>query len=185
MNFLTTNIERTVALQLSGTKASDRKMSALSQADSFGVVAISHGRGTVAKEAQAMKRDDEMGAVATAIGTGNFHAFAVAWAARTGETVKFGLKDESGAVVRKASEDFAKFAGVIEHKLLQLEDKGKVFTSKGMYTSAAADLMYMQALHTAALRVMAERRAEDEARRAKLANEIKMDLIESAEPVTA
>lgn len=185
-----TFVQTTVALTLSGTKATDRKMSALSQADDVGIVAISHGSGTVAKEARAMKAEAERDAVAENIGRGNFHAFAVAWAARTGETVKFGLKDHTGAVVRKASDDFRKFSSVIEHKIANLEDKGKIYNAKGNYTSAAADLMYMLSLHERAIKVMDAIAAADAARRAKLAEEqatlLAMEqLAESGELTTA
>lgn len=176
MNLLISNNERTISLALSGTKANDRKMSALSQACATGIVAISHGRGTVAREAQAMKRDDEMQGVAVAVGSGNFHVFAVAYSARTGQNIKFGCRDDNGKWVRKPSSDFREFGATLRHALLQLEAKDKVYNAKGGFTAAAADLSYLIGLHTKACEVM-DRIAEAEAAKtAKLTAEIAAEM---------
>lgn len=165
-----------VHVQLVGDKAGDRKMSVLDHADSAAIVGLSHGSGKVGKAAQGLKAETEVMAVAASIALGNFNAFAQIVAGMLGEAVKFGVKDRDGKVVRKASEDFALFGGVLKHKLLQLEDKGKIYSSSGKITSAASDLFYLIGLHEKASGLIAERKAADDERRAKLAAEREADV---------
>lgn len=177
--------QRAVALTLSGTKATDRKRSALGQADQVGRVLISHGNGSIAKEAREDLGEAQRDGAAKSIANGNLHAFATAWAARTGEAVKFGLKNEDGSWKRRPSEDFRAFRNVIEHAMTQLESRGKALTAKGQPTNAMADLMYMMSLHTAAVRYMDERDEADAKRRAEEAEAKRLELAEEAAALEA
>lgn len=182
----TSATEHAVSIMLTGKTLSERKMSALECADLSGIVAISHGKGKAAKVAADMKRDAEVRQIAVDIGSGNFQAFAVAVAARTGQAVRFGEKAD-GRWIRKPSEDFRAFGGTLRHAMLQLEAKGKAITPKGDPTAAAADIMYLQSLHAAALRVLDARAEADrlrvEAQKAEL--EIELQAEKTGELVAA
>lgn len=159
-------------ITLLATKATEKKQEALDAADATAIVAISHGKGAIAKQAHAIKSAGEFDGVATSIAAGNLQAFAVIVAAKLGESVSFkARRDTEGNIIAKASDAFRAFRGVLDHKMLQLEAKDKVYTAKGEYTSAAADLAYLIKLHSDVCKKMDERAAEDAARRAKLAAE--------------
>lgn len=177
MNLMqSTEFAATVHVALVGKTASERKLSALDLADDTAIVALSHGTGKLAKQAQELKRDSELHGVALSIANGNFQAFAVKVAGALGENVKFGRKDADGNVVRKAGDDFRAFGGVLEHKLLQLEDKGKVFAASGKYTAAAAEIMYLIGLHGVVVKLMDKREAEIAAKRAQRDAELQLEV---------
>ncbi len=171
--------ERAVAIMLGSGKVTERKSGALAVADTTGARIIAYGRGTVAKEAREMVRNDDFQRMAEDIGMhGNLHAFAAAFAAFTGESVKFGVKDAEGKKwVRTPSRDFREFGSVLRQRMTTLEDKGKDTTSKGTYTSAYADLMDLLVLHEAAVAMMDARDARDAERRAKQAALVADDVI--------
>ena len=159
-------------ITLLATKATEKKQEALDAADATAIVAISHGKGAVAKQAHAIKSAGEFDGVANNIAAGNLQAFAVIVAAKLGESVSFkARRDAEGNIIAKASDAFREFGSVLSHKMLQLEAKDKVYTAKGTYTSAAAELQYLIKLHADVCAKMDARAAEDAARRAKLAAE--------------
>lgn len=151
---------------LVGKTASARKLSALDMADEVGLRGLSHGKGKVAKEAAGALAVRDVATIAYSIGMGNLSAFATIYAGKTGNDVRFGLKDAAtGQWVRKPADDFRKFGAILEHALLQLEVKGKHVTAKGDDSSAAGDLKGLVSLHATACRVMDKRDADQAAKR--------------------
>ena len=131
-----------------GKTATDRKMNALQLASASkneaAVVAISHGTGKVAAKARELKKTEELRAIVDSFARGNLSGLAQLISATLGESVKFAkVVDAEGNVTRSAWEAVTGYVGVLENKLLQLQDKDKEFTAKGDYTAAAYTLHYL------------------------------------------
>lgn len=186
MNIQTYPMPVAAVVALSGKTASERKMSALDNASHTALVLLSHGKGKLAKMANEARAPIESMQAAVAIANGDYQSFAVAYAGKTGNDVRFGLKDQSGQWVRKPAADFRKFGAVLEHAQLQLEAKNKVYTAKGDYTTAAADLLGLISLHDRAVALMDARDQRDAARREEQRIEdelLTLEAIEAALPV--
>jgi hypothetical protein len=131
-----------------GKTATDRKMNALQLAhtgkNDAAIAAISHGTGKVAAKAREIKKADELQRIVDSFARGNLAGLAQLISATLGESVKFAkVTDAEGNVVRSAWDAVSGYVGVLENKLLQLQDKGKEFTAKGDYTAAAYTLHYL------------------------------------------
>lgn len=131
-----------------GKTATDRKMNALQLASTSkndaAIAAISHGTGKVAAQAREIKKRDEMARIVDSFARGNLAGLAQLISATLGESVKFTkVTNAEGETIRSAWDSVAQYVGVLENKLLQLQDKGKEFTAKGDYTAAAYTLHYL------------------------------------------
>lgn len=139
-------------ISATGKTATDRKMNALQLAvgrnaqerNDAAIAAISHGTGKVAAQAREIKKRDEMARIVDSFARGNLAGLAQLISATLGESVKFTkVTNAEGETIRSAWESVSQYVGVLENKLLQLQDKGKEFTAKGDYTSAAYTLHYL------------------------------------------
>lgn len=175
---ITTALERGVSITLTGNKTTERKMSALDQADETATRAIAYGSGKVAKAAAARIAQSDVQGIVRNIASGNLGAFAAIVAAKLGEAVKFGVKDaETGGWSVKPSQAFREFGAVLAHKFTQLEDKGKVYKANGVdYTAAAVELLGLISMHHQVCEVM---NARDEAERVRRENEATLRALEA------
>lgn len=171
-------------VMLTGKTATDRKLAALhavATRDEHGrrvseaaVVAMSYGAGKVATQARDMRRADDSIKVVETFARGDLQGLAATCAATLGESVRFAkITGANGEVIKSAWESVREFKSVIDHKLLQLSAKDKMYTAKGDLTAAAKSLEYVNGLITATLARKEAIQAEDNERReaAKLAKD--------------